>query len=165
MKRLSNPSPRDEARWMRFEFNLSGHGSADAELTDEVAHVEIPASYISDALDDLLYATWRISQGDSTTRCSWADEPGEWRWIMTRDGRDVSLRILWFDGRHPPRADEHGELIYQTRQDVGVFARAIALGASRTLADNGEDGFRDRWGHPFPTRKLEVLQAAVAKER
>jgi len=148
---------------MRFEFNLSGHGSADAELTDEVTHASIPASYISDALGDLLYAAWRITKGDSTSRCSWDDEPGEWRWIMTRNDRDVSLRVLWFDGRRPPRADEHGEQIYQTRQDVGVFARAVALGASRTLADNGAGGFRDRWGKPFPTRKLEVLQAALRR--
>jgi hypothetical protein len=161
MEGPSNPSPGDEAKWMRFEFNLSGRGSADAELTDEVTHASIPASYISDALGDLLCAAWRITQGASTSRCSWDDEPGEWRWIMTRDDRDVSLRVLWFDGRRPPRADEHGEHIYQTRQDVGVFARAVALGASRTLADNGEDGYRDRWGRPFPTRKLEVLQAAL----
>lgn len=146
---------------MRFEFNLGGHGGADGEITDETAHASIPASYISDALGDLLYAVWRISQGDPTSRFSWADEPGEWRWIMTRDDRDVSLRVLWFDGRHPPRTDEHGELIFQTRQDVTVLARAFALGASRALAKNGEEGFLESWGHPFPTRKLEVLQAAL----
>ncbi len=161
MERPSNPSLGDKARWMRFEFSLSGSGGADAEVADEVSRASIPASYISNALGDLLYAVWRITQGESTSRCSWDDEPGEWRWIMTRDDREVSLRILWFDGRRPPRADEHGELIYQTQQDVRVFARAFALGASRTLAENGEEGFRDRWGTPFPTRKLEVLQAAL----
>jgi hypothetical protein len=161
METPNNPSPGDDARWMRFEFNLSGHGGADGEVTDEMSHASIPASYISDALGDLLYAVWRVTQGDPTSRCSWDDEPGEWRWIMTRDDRDVSLRVLWFDGRHPPRADEHGALIYQTRQDVRVFARAFALGASRTLADNGEEGYRDRWGKPFPIRKLEVLQTAL----
>jgi hypothetical protein len=158
-----DPSPAEDANWMRFEFILSGHGWADAEVSDELAHVSIEASYISDCLDDLLYAVWRTTQGDVETRCSCQDEPGEHRWIINRDGQEVLLRVLRFESSHPRRPDELGRLIYQTRQDVTVFARAIALGASRTLETYGEMGFELRWGKPFPTRTLELIQAELRR--
>jgi hypothetical protein len=74
---------------MRFEFKLLDHDSADAELDDGVSHITVYASCFEDPLGHLLYALWRLMQGEAETRCSWVEEPGEYRWIMRRDGADV----------------------------------------------------------------------------
>jgi hypothetical protein len=146
---------------MRFEFRLTGHGSATAEIDDEAAHLEVIASYISDPLGDLLHALWRLMEGDPEARCSWEDEPGEYRWIMNREIDEVVLRILEFPNSHPAQPDDLGRLVFQTRQGISTFARAIALGASRTLEVNGDVGYRDGWGRPFPSRTLTLIQAAL----
>jgi len=146
---------------MRFEFKLLDPDSADGELEAEAGLVTIPASYISDCLGNLLYALWSLMQGEAETRCSWEDEPGEYRWIMRRGGDDVSLRILQFADSVPRQPDEVGRPIFETRQNLRVFARAIALGASRALAQHGEGGYEDRMHRPFPARTLELIQAAI----
>jgi hypothetical protein len=147
---------------MRFEFRLTGHGSATAEIGDEASHVTIVASAISDPLGDLLHALWRLMEGEPETQCSWEDEPGEYRWIMTRLEGVMELRVLEFDQSHPRLPDESGRLVLRTRQSLPAFARAIALGASRTLELNGDAGYRERWfGRPFPSRTLALIQAAL----
>jgi hypothetical protein len=89
------------------------------------------------------------------------EEPGEYRWIMRRDGADVSLRILEFPEFFPTRPDERGRLIFETRQDLRAFARAIALGASRTLGEHGETTYSERMHAQFPTRILDLIKAEL----
>jgi hypothetical protein len=46
-----------------FEYRLVGTGWAEARIGDDVSHATVTASYISDALGDLLYAVWRLTEG------------------------------------------------------------------------------------------------------
>lgn len=146
---------------MRFEFKLLDPDSADAELDDGASQVTVPASFILDPLGNLLYALWRLMQGEIETRCSWVEEPGEYRWIMRREGDDVSLRILALASFFPSRPDEAGRLIFETRQDLRTFVRAIAMGASRTLGEHGESTYSDRMHAQFPTRILDLIKAEL----
>jgi hypothetical protein len=147
---------------MWFEYRVGYSGWAEAGIGDEAGHTTLTASYIGDALGDLLYALWRVLQGETETRCSWHEEPGEFRWIIRRDGDTVWLRVLEFDDLFQHRPDEAGQLVFETRQDVKTLARAIALGASRTLEKHGLSGYRERWQtYPFPSTTLELIQAEL----
>ncbi len=147
---------------MWFEFRLTGTGWAEAGIGDDANHATLTASYLSDALGDLLYAVWRVLEGDAEARCSWEDEPGEFRWILRRDKDRVWLRILEFGDLYQHRPDDAGRLLYETTQDAASFARAIALGASRALAEYGEQGYQQRWARfPFPAPVLRKVQLAL----
>jgi hypothetical protein len=143
---------------MWFWYWVHSAGSAEAGIGDDVGHANMSVSYLTDALSDLLEVVWRSGNGEAEARCSWEDEPGEYRWILTRDGDEVHLRILEFSDRYPSRPDEVGSLLFDTRQPWATLARAIALGASRTLEKYGESEYRERWGKPFPTAMLARLR-------
>lgn len=146
---------------MRFEFTLSGQGWADARIEDENGQAQMEVSHLTDALSDLLHAVWRSGEGDAETRCSWEDEPGEYRWILRRAGGDVRIAILQFQSGYPRKSDRLGLVIFETQQKWSTFAHAIALGASRVIADDGGEDYRDRWQFPFPTRLLELINAQL----
>jgi hypothetical protein len=143
---------------MWFEYRVVGRGWAEAGVGDPDSNASLSASYIQDALGDLLYAVWRLLEGEAEARCSWQEEPGEYRWIMRRDADLLSLRVLEFADSYPPAEDHAGSVVFETRQEVLTFARAIALGASRTLQQLGEAGYQELWGAPFPTRTLELIK-------
>jgi hypothetical protein len=93
-------------------------------------------------------------------RCSWLEEPGEYRWIFRRDEETVTLRILEFPGSHPARPDEAGTVVFETSQAVDRLAQAIALGASRTLEKHGDVGYEGQWRTaPFPVGLLRLINA------
>jgi hypothetical protein len=149
---------------VRFEFRLLGVGWAEGHITDGTNHATFTASYTTDALDDLLYAVWRLLEGDAETRCSWQDEPGESRWIMRRQGDDVSVRVLGYSDYSRKLPDESGQPLFETLQPTLEFARAVALGASRTLQRHGTEGYEFEWHRgPFPARTLELIQEEVAR--
>jgi hypothetical protein len=147
---------------MRFDFKLTGHRWAAVELDDGASHVTIIASDISDPLADLLHAVWRLLDGEPETRSVWEDEPGEYRWIMKRENDDAVVRVLEFRSSHPRQADDLGQPVFETRQNLKVFARAVALGASRTLETTGEAGYSAEWGgRSFPGQTLALIRSAL----
>jgi hypothetical protein len=155
-----------------FEYRLTGAGWARASITDGANQAVMTASYLSNALDDLLEAVARLLDGAPEARCSWEEEPGEYRWIFTRTGDDrVQLTILAFDDMWDFTSDrpdgvplssypdERGELHFSTTQPLGVLGRAITDGAGAVLSEHGEDGYLAEWGMaPFPTARLAFIR-------
>ncbi|HEX5584002.1 MAG TPA: hypothetical protein VFX08_10040 [Gaiella sp.] len=145
---------------MRFEYRLAGTGWAEAQITDDHASASLTASYLSDALGDLLAAVRAVRTGSTEVRCSWEEEPGEYRWVFRRSRDDIALRILWFDDQYDSEADETGRVVFETTQKVDALVAAIASAAQRVLDEHGEAGYVARWvEHAFPTAVLLDLQA------
>jgi hypothetical protein len=82
---------------VEFSYRLTGVGWAEATITCGDRSATLTASYMSDALAELLLAVGELADGADAARCSWEEEPGEFRWLFARAGEDVDLRILWFD--------------------------------------------------------------------
>jgi hypothetical protein len=157
---------------MEFRYRLTGRGWAEARIADDASHAILTASYLSDALGDLLEAVGRLLEGASEARCSWEEEPGEYRWIFTRtDDSDAQLNILAFDDMYSrpatlpgvaqphPQPDERGELRFSTTQPISVLAGAIADGAAATLDELGEENYLAEWVEaPFPTARLAFIR-------
>jgi hypothetical protein len=86
-----------------FSYRLIGSGWAEASIADERSSVEMTASYLTDALADLLSALAALKRGDSDSeRFSWDGEPAEYRWLLRREGDEVDVSILWFHDIHKP---------------------------------------------------------------
>jgi hypothetical protein len=165
---------------MEFIYRLTGAGWAEARIADASSTATVTASYLSDALRDLLRAVLLLLEGAAEARCSWEEEPGEFRWVLTRAGNgQVDLKILAFDdlwaapdrkaedgaqARFANEPDDQGELLFLTSQPLGVLARAIADGAAAVLAEHGEEGYLAEWGlAAFPTADLVAIQEHVQR--
>jgi hypothetical protein len=145
-----------------FSYHLTGSGWSEARVADEANHVIVTASYLSDALRSLIEAVSLIVEGADEARCSWDEEPGEYRWILRRETDGVALEILVFDELWNDEPDEAGRPVFSTRQSPLRVARAVLSGAQRVLDDLGEAEYERQWvEHPFPTAALERLRAAL----
>jgi hypothetical protein len=71
-----------------------GSGWADASISDADAFAAFEVSYISDALRDFLAAVAASVEGAPQATCIWQDEPGEHRWVLSRDGNDLRIRFV-----------------------------------------------------------------------
>jgi hypothetical protein len=148
---------------MRVEFSLFGIGWLAATLTDETASATVTASDLSDAPGDLLLAVWTLLDGDAQARCSWQEEPGEYRWLFARQGDLANLRILSFNDAHPREPDQAGRMVFDTTQPVLSMAEAFADAASKLLDEYGIEGYKAKWmGGEFPEETLTSIRQILA---
>jgi hypothetical protein len=144
-----------------FEYSLSGHGWADAGIGIGAAHAALTASYLSDALGDLLHELRRLCALSEPVQVTWMMEPGEYRWLLTPDAEQVHVRIVWFDDWDLP--EDRGAEVLTGSCSLDELVRAIASGASRALHAVGEDDYNRRWEHPFPASDLAALHEALRR--
>jgi hypothetical protein len=148
---------------IEFEYRLVGTGWSEARFAVGDQWVGLTASYLEDALGDLLLAVRLLVEGDTSARASWAEEPGEYRWLLDRSNGLVRVRIVALADIYDDAPNEAGELIFDESCDFRAFVAATASGARRVLEQHGETGYREKWvDHPFPTEHLLALEAAVA---
>ncbi|WP_308796439.1 hypothetical protein [Agromyces silvae] len=147
---------------MEFEYWLTGTGWAKASVRHEDATLPLSASYIQDALGDLLQAVDDLLAGAGSSRCVWWEEPGQYWWLLERSGEGVNLSILWFDDwvREP---DGSGVLKFAEALPLADLATAIAVGSAKVLAEHGAEEYRRRWVEaPFPEELLSKIQARLS---
>lgn len=148
---------------VEFAYRLTGTGWAEARLSDGSASATITASYLGDALGVLLEAVGVLLGGADRARCSWADEPGEFRWIFKRAGSDVVLRVLALADVETPEPDDNGVVVFETKQPLGEVAAAIADGAQAVLEEYGQEEYLRQWVEfPFPAGDLEMIRTQLA---
>lgn len=147
---------------VEFIYRLTGAGWSEARLTIGAASTPLSASYLDDALGDLVTATAGLSHALSAVRVSWAEEPGEFRWVLERSGDELSVRVLWFDSLWGPDPDEKGRVLLKATCSLRAFQVAIASGARAVLEEWGEAGYRARWiDHDFPVSALDQLESVL----
>jgi hypothetical protein len=147
---------------VRFDYRLVGTGWVRADIADGTTSAVLTASYLGDALGELLNAVLQILDGADAATCSWEEEPGEYRWLFRREHGLVHLRILWFDDSLPASPDEAGRVVFESRRRPEELAAAITAGADRVLDQYGEAEYLRLWvDFPFPTRVLERLRARL----
>ena len=95
---------------------LGEHGSMEASVQADGQHLRMLISYLSDALGDLTEAVMVLLRSLELEKriCSWQDEPGEYRWIIHRAGKNVRVQILRFDQNFSRLPDERGECVFDT---------------------------------------------------
>jgi hypothetical protein len=146
-----------------FSYELTGSGWADCtvRIGDQVAKVS--ASYLSDALADLASATAAALRGHPAPSASFAEEPGEYRWILEprAEGR-VRVRVLEFPELWGGKPDNEGVVLLDAECRLRTFAGAIVSELQRLEAKHGQAGYRRLWvQYDFPTERLAELQGLL----
>lgn len=149
-----------------FDYKLTGSGWSEARIADDDSHAIVTASYLSDALRSLVDAVALVVEGQAEARCSWDEEPGEYRWILRRAAGGLRVEILAFDHLWGDEPDEAGREVFSTIQDPMRVARVVLSAAQRVLDDLGAAEYERQWvEHPFPAEALERLRAAIQSAR
>lgn len=142
---------------LRITWTLSGHGWADCSIEANAAKVELTASYIGNAPEDLLTAVARLVAGTSETRVQFEAEPTAFRWIFYREGAAAWLRLL--ELRHGGDHDTAGTELWSGALSVDGLARAVVRCFDEVAMVYGESGYRGKWGEHFPRGELEALRS------
>ncbi|MFE1297916.1 hypothetical protein [Streptomyces sp. NPDC058731] len=141
---------------VRLTWSLAGSGWATCTLETADGTVEVLASRIGNAPEDLLTAVARLVAGAAETRAQFEAEPTAFRWIFRRDGHDARLRLLELPhGRSP---DSAGTVLWSGRLGVDAVARAVTRCFDEVVRVHGESGYLSRWGAPFPRWELQALR-------
>jgi hypothetical protein len=136
----------------------------EARVAGERAHVELPTSYLTDVLGELLLAVGTLLEGASEAECSWDEEPGEYRWLFRQANGHVTVRILAFPDSWPRRDEDKGTLVFETSGRLRDIARAIVDGVGAVLAEYGEEEYQRRWVEaPFPTETLRMVEGLLTQ--
>ncbi|MDX2815512.1 hypothetical protein ABZ312_20470 [Streptomyces sp. NPDC006207] len=141
---------------MRITWTLAGSGWADCTLEDRQTKVELTASYISNAPEELLTAVARLVAGETETRAQFEAEPTAYRWIFYREGKDTWVRVL--ELRDGSDHDNKGTEIWSSRLSIHQLARAVIRCFDEVAQTDGESGYRGKWGEHFPRTELEALR-------
>jgi hypothetical protein len=151
-----------------IEYNLTGSGWAECIVEINDRQVRLTASYLSDALADLLDAVECVVRVIEDTTALFIEEPGEYRWRFQRVSPDrLSVKIIEFSDawQHRP-PDEEGELILEVECRLRSFAGAILSASQQVLATHGLDGYREQWvRHDFPIELQAKLKASIDRNR
>ncbi|MDX2243872.1 MAG: hypothetical protein NW224_24615 [Leptolyngbyaceae cyanobacterium bins.302] len=145
------------------QYNLTGRGSSECivEIDNQQAH--LTASYLSDALADLISGVVALVQGADEVTVSFIEEPGEYTWQFKHVSQDrLCVHILWFDEMRKNKTDVEGELVLAAECRLRTFAGAVLSASQRVLLTHGLDGYCERWvKHEFPLKLQIKLQKAL----
>ncbi|MGL5078268.1 MAG: hypothetical protein ACRDBG_20915 [Waterburya sp.] len=146
-----------------IHYNLTGRGWSECIVEIDEQQIHLTASYLSDALADLLDAVTSILRGANEATASFTEEPGEYRWRFTRLSKDrLCVCILWFDETWSHKLDRDGKVILEAECKLQTFARAILSASQQVLAVNGLEGYQEKWvNYEFPVRLLAKLKKAL----
>ena len=144
-----------------IKFDLVGTGWAEAIITYQNETYKIDASYLSDALKDLINAVNMILQGGNGVVFRWLEEPGIYNWHLTRSGDSVNIKIHFYEEVIDENLVEHfinPKLILEADCDLKEFASQVKQGMERILENIGESGYNEKWSeHPFPMEEYKEL--------
>jgi hypothetical protein len=144
---------------VRFDYRLKGTGWAEAVVAHQGSSVTVTASYLSDALGNLLAALLDVLNGEGESRVSWDEEPGEYRWIITGHSDYLGIEILEFSELWGDKSDSEGKQAFQVFVPLTEAVAAFIAGADAVLLEHGEAGYLEQWHeHPFPSALLGALK-------
>ena len=159
----TTPTPEPPFGPFRVTLRLDGIGFMQMVATADDQHVERSSSYIFDGVEATGSALVALARGATAVRFSWFDEPGEYRWVVNRDGEEVRVVLREFPDWSPRRVDEQGEAVLETRCDLLRFLTQFRGQLQQLRNDHPGPEFERLWHNPFPDRKLAQLTEAITQ--
>ena len=152
---------------LTVDFKLTGTGWAECTVKDEHSECTVSASYLGDALGDLVLAACAALRFLDRIGFCFEEEPGEYRWVITGARlNEIELRIYEFRESWASKPDDQGALVFSTKCLALNFAEAVHATASKLLAELGEAGYLEQWcEHPFPILPLRELERLLELQR
>lgn len=133
-----------------FTYEADECGCGTAFISDEVNEARMWPSHVGNIpsgnpLLILIDALLHVINYGGESRCRWANEPGEDRWILKREGELLRVTILWFNVIGPgfygsTLKDELGEPEFSMICNLWKFAAKVRLACSRIIASEASKG-------------------------
>jgi hypothetical protein len=152
---------------LTIDYRLVGAGWSECTIRFGEAECEISASYLSDALRNLVLAAVAVLAGAHSISVGFDEEPGEYRWAVSRASGDrVVLKVLEFQELWGNRPNSEGKVLLEASLHPLEFAEAVSNATSRVLSAHGAKEYKEKWvEHKFPAKELELLSAYITKWR
>ena len=141
-----------------LDYKLVGKGWSECTLDIYGQTCTVTASYLSNALKELIWSANYMLKGGSEAKFSFDEEPGEYRWILTRrDEKSFEIKILEFEELWGEKEDSQGDEIYKVTCPIYEFATGLKTTLDSLLDEYGITGYKDKWVEAeFP--KLEYTE-------
>jgi hypothetical protein len=144
-------------------YELTGAGWSECRITHGAMNVMVTASYLGDALGDLASATVNLLEAHATARCSFDEEPGEFRWVFEVVSGNLHVRVLEFPELWSNAPDEQGNEIFCSTCTVREFAEAVHKAMQVVLAKHGLKGYKSNWvQHDFPLKAFQQIESKLS---
>jgi hypothetical protein len=149
---------------LSIAYRLAGAGWADCTLESNGTSAKVSASYLSNALGNLVLSAVAVASGFRITEFGFDEEPGEYRWVIEAvDNSVIRLRILEFKELWGHEPNERGSPVFEISTTPLLYAKAVHACATSMLEVHGLEGYAEKWiEHPFPERELALLADAIA---
>ncbi len=149
-----------------YKLTSSGSGWAECTISDGEQSCTITASYLGDALGDLVLAANAMLHWYNGVSFSFQEEPGEYRWEFRwlQSNNDFELKIS--EAYRDYEKDGHLEyhVVFQTVVTPKSFGKAVHETATKLLAEYGEQGYLEKWVlYPFPSEGMSELTRLLAE--
>ena len=148
---------------VRFEYQLSGTGWADAAIFVDEEKFPMAVSYLHDSLRQLLEQVAAFLAGRSEeARVIFMDEPGEHWLIVRRQKEGAEFELRWYDDWASWKMFSEERYSTQVLCTVCLeeFTASILEVVQKILRDeSGTEGYKKKWcEHEFPSEAFEALR-------
>lgn len=150
---------------IRIDYRLTGTGWADCTVHVNGAAHELSASYLSDALGNLVLAAAGLLSGLHSASASFDEEPGEFRWVLEHaGGLGLVVRVIEFQELWGDRPNSEGKQLLRYECNPLEFAEAVESAATLVLSQHGMAGYKEQWvQHDFPEMQLALLRHFIQR--
>jgi hypothetical protein len=126
-------------------------------LSDGVQEVTIDAGFKEDVwmlVHPIYMMFWGIDDG----WCSWMQEPGEYRWLFSRQGETLMIQILWFKEYTNHLDNSCGKTVFRMECDLLAFAKRLCQQLNQLSYQENPDAV-------LPESTLKLLAAIKTYEQ
>ncbi|TPL93675.1 hypothetical protein [Mesorhizobium sp. B2-3-12] len=148
---------------VKIDYRLDDAGWADCDVAIDSKTASVEASYVGDALRDLVQATLAIVDGAPYAVARFLDEPGECRFVLEPQGNQTRVRLLSFPETWSEEPDGAGAVRLDAMCLLREFAEAVLTATRTILSSHGLQNYRERWGHEFPWDAVYKLDSALQR--
>lgn len=138
---------------IRFTYRLTGVGWATATIADEWDEMSVPATYLCDALSNLVYAVLSLFF-TAKSECAWEEEPGHVIWKFHRRANRLEVHVRWRDGQED----------FTGKDNFLHFCSELDRELDGLVATWTAEGYEKQWHHPFPQEAHGKLKQAIKSQ-
>ncbi|MDQ0319027.1 hypothetical protein QO002_001165 [Pararhizobium capsulatum DSM 1112] len=147
---------------INFQLRANTIGWASCDVAIAFSSVTITASYLGDALKELVDAACLVMSGETQLEAHFWEEPGEYRWVIDKVGESIRIRIIEFDELWSDKPIEAGKVLVDEMCEIVAFGAAVLEAADRVMDEHGLMGYAKLWGEgEFPAKSVTHLRELV----
>jgi len=147
-----------------FQAAIGGSGWMTCKLTADDKSFEWQASYITDAVYDLLTATDASLRGHAS-EVVFVEEPGCVILSLVPRGDDRLEALARSSPNWPMKRGAVGGPVATFDLGCRTFAASVLTAFQQILVTDPPEEYKRKWGHEYPHHRVKALQIALSKGR